>query len=113
MNFIKTVTSPSAWENSGFEITGGVRAGGGRVQKNVPYLVGDDAQHRPELFVPDMNGTIINGDQTERILNNVNNSRTVGDLYIQVYTQSNTMTGTGEELGEAVLKKLRMSGVML
>jgi len=55
----------------------------------------------------------LNGNKTERILNNVNNSRTVGDLYIQVYTQSNTMTGTGEELGEAVLKKLRMSGVML
>lgn len=77
------------------------------------YRINDDAGHRPELFVPNTTGIRLNGDQTERILNNVNNSRTVGDLYIQVYTQSNTMTGTGEELGEAVLKKLRMSGVML
>ena len=89
------------------------RAGGGDVRKNYPYKVNDDAGHRPEIFIPWENGTILNGNKTERILNNVNNSRTVGDLYIQVYTQSNTMTGTGEELGEAVLKKLRMSGVML
>lgn len=88
-------------------------ASGGYTPAGRLLQVNDDAGHRPEIFIPSVPGTILNGNKTEQILNNVNNSRTVGDLYIQVYTQSNTMTGTGEELGEAVLKKLRMSGVML
>ena len=111
------VSNPTGWQDD-FQLNAPIMSGeshakGGIEYPGRAYRINDDAGHRPEVFVPATTGIRLNGDQTERILNNVNNSRTVGDLYIQVYTQSNTMTGTGEELGEAVLKKLRMSGVML
>jgi hypothetical protein len=89
------------------------RAGGGRAYANMPYLVGDDAQRRPEIFVPDTNGTILNGDQTERVLNNINNSRTVGDVNIYLNSYGADATSIANEIGIAVQQKLRMSGAML
>jgi hypothetical protein len=89
------------------------RAGGGRAYANMPYLVGDDAQRRPEIFVPDTNGTILSGDQTERVLNNINNSRTVGDVNIYLNSYGTDATSIANEIGIAVQQKLRMSGAML
>lgn len=89
------------------------RAGGGRAFANVPYVVGDDAQRRPEIFVPDTNGTIMNGSQTERVLNNINNSRSVGDVNIYLNSYGTDATSIVNEIGIAVQQKLRMSGAML
>jgi len=44
----------------------GPRAEGGPVRKGMPYLVGEKGL--PELYVPDYNGWIYNGDQTRRLL---------------------------------------------
>ena len=89
------------------------RAGGGRGYANIPYLVGDDAQRRPEIFVPDTDGTFLNGYQTERILNNINNSRNVGDVNIYVNSYGMNVAEVADELGAAFSAKMRMSGAML
>ena len=92
---------------------GASMAMGGRAYAHRPYLVGDDAQNRPELFIPDTNGTILNGDKTERILNSVNNSNNVGDVIIYVNSYGMDVAAVAEELGEAFQKKIRMSGAMI
>lgn len=89
------------------------RAWGGRGYKGFPYLVGDDAQNRPEIFVPDSNGTFINGDSTERVLNNINNSRSVGNVTIYVTSTALSVDDLTNDLGEAMNRKLRMSGAIL
>lgn len=91
------------------------RAGGGYGYANMPYLVGDDAQNRPEIFVPNTDGRFLNGDQTERILNNIsnNNSRNIGDVNIYVQSYGMNVAEVADELGIAFQNKLRMSGAML
>ena len=89
------------------------RAHGGRGYKGFPYIVGDDAQRRPELYIPDTNGTFVNGDSTERILNNINNSRTVGNVTIYVTSTALSVDDLADELGDAVNRKLRMSGAVI
>ena len=89
------------------------RSLGGRGYKGFPYLVGDDAQNRPEIFVPDSNGTFLNGDSTERVLNNINNSRSVGNVTIYVTSTALSVDDLANDLGEAMNRKLRMSGAIL
>jgi hypothetical protein len=91
------------------------RAGGGKGYANMPYLVGDDAQNRPEIFIPNTDGRFLNGDQTERILNNIsnNNSRTFGDVNIYVNSYGTSVSEVADELGTAFLNRIRMSGATL
>lgn len=91
------------------------RAGGGYGYANMPYLVGDDAQNRPEIFVPNVDGRFLNGDQTERILNNIsnNNSRNIGDVNIYVQSYGMNVAEVADELGAAFQNKIRMSGAMI
>lgn len=53
-------------KNSGQENNYQGRASGGSVIANIPYRVGENG---PEIFVPRVNGTIINAPQTQAILN--------------------------------------------
>ena len=110
---ITTLFSPGAWSNVDMGDWTTPMAAGGRAYARRPYLVGDDAQNRPELFIPDTNGTLINGDKTERIMNSINNSRTVGDIYMTVVTYGANAAEIADELGAAFQKKIRMSGAML
>lgn len=91
------------------------RSGGGYGYTNTPYLVGDDAQNRPEIFIPNTDGRFLNGDQTERILNNIsnNNSRTFGDVNIYVNSYGTSVSEVADELGTAFLNRIRMSGATL
>lgn len=91
------------------------RASGGSGYAFHPYLVGDDAQNRPEIFIPNTDGRFLNGDQTERILNNIsnNNSRTFGDVNIYVNSYGTSVSEVADELGTAFLNRIRMSGATL
>ena len=91
------------------------RASGGSGYAFRPYLVGDDAQNRPEIFIPNTDGRFLNGDQTERILNNIsnNNSRTFGDVNIYVNSYGTSVSEVADELGTAFLNRIRMSGATL
>ena len=86
--------------------------GGPALPGNV-YRVNDDAGHRPELFVPSVPGTILNGDQSDKIMNNYNNSHTMGDLNLYVVAQGASARELADELGPLVYDKLRMSGARI
>ena len=89
-------------------------ATGGRAYARRPYLVGDDSQHRPEIFVPDTNGYIMNGSQTERIINNTSNSQNFsGGINIYVNSYGMNVAEVADELGAAFQQKIRMSGAMI
>lgn len=88
------------------------RASGGAVRAGQMYQVNDDAGHRPEIFVPAVNGYILNGNQTDRIVNN-STSSTVGDVNIYLNSFGADATSIANEIGIAVQQKLRMSGAML
>lgn len=87
-------------------------ASGGAVEAGKMYRVNDDAGHRTEWFVPNQDGYILNGNQTDRIINN-NNSRTVGDVNIYVQSYGANAAEIADELGAAMNNKLRMSGAIL
>ena len=92
------------------------RARGGYAYANRPYLVGDDAQNRPEIYIPNTDGRILNGDQTERILNNIsnNNSRNFsGGINIYVNSYGMNVAEVADELGAAFNNRIRMSGATL
>ena len=101
------------FNNTGYDFyTGGMRASGGPVMAGHVYRVNDDAGHRPEWFIPSQNGYILNGNQTDRIVNN-NNSRSVGNVNIYVQSYGMNVAEVADELGAAFQNKLRMSGAML
>ena len=92
------------------------RAVGGYAYANRPYLVGDDAQYRPEIYIPNTDGRFLNGDQTERILNNIsnNNSRNFsGGINIYVNSYGMNVAEVADELGAAFNNRIRMSGATL
>lgn len=92
------------------------RAKGGYAYANRPYLVGDDAQNRPEIYIPNTDGRFLNGDQTERILNNIsnNNSRNFsGGINIYVNSYGMNVAEVADELGAAFNNRIRMSGATL
>lgn len=102
---------PTRSSNSGTR-----RASGGYAYANQPYLVGDDAQRRPEIYIPNTDGRILNGDQTERILNNIsnNNSRNFsGGINIYVNSYGMNVAEVANELGAAFNNRIRMSGATL
>lgn len=112
--FITTATNPNAWENSGFQVIGGVRASGGAVHAGRMYRVNDDAGHRDEWFIPNTNGYILNGDQVDRIVNNYNNSSNFsGGINVYANSYGMDLATVSEELGYAIQQKLRMSGARL
>lgn len=88
------------------------RASGGPVEAGKMFRVNDDAGHRPEIFIPSVPGMILNGNQTDRIVNN-NNSRTVGDVNVYVNSYGMDLATVSDELGYALQQKLRMSGATL
>ena len=92
---------------------GGSEASGGPVKRNRLYQVNDDAGRRTEWFIPAQDGYILNGNQTDRIMNSVNNSRTVGDVNIYVQSYGMNVAEVADELGAAMNRKLRMSGAIL
>lgn len=85
---------------------------GGPVTAGYMYRVNDDAGHRPEIFIPNQDGYILNGNQTDRIINN-NNSRNVGDVNIYVNSYGMNVAEVADELGAAFSQRIRMSGAML
>lgn len=92
----------------------GSNANGGSVSAGYMYTVNDDAGHRPEIFVPSVNGYVLNGNQTDRIMNSVNNSRNFsGGIQIYVNSYGMNVAEVADELGAAFQQKIRMSGAML
>lgn len=87
------------------------RAAGGPVRAGQMYVVNDDHGRRVETFVPGMDGYILNGQDTQRIINNsTNNSRTFGDTYVYVNSYGTDAASIANEIGAEVNKKLRMAG---
>ena len=87
-------------------------ASGGPVEAGRMYRVNDDAGHRTEWYIPNQDGYILNGNQTDRIVNN-NNSRTVGNVNIYVNSYGTNVAEVADELGAAMNRKLRMSGAII
>lgn len=89
------------------------KAQGGPVSAGQLLRVNDDAGHRTEMFVPSVPGTILNGNQVDKIINNTNNSRTVGDVNIYLTTTGVNASAIADEIGSEVQRRLRMSGAYL
>lgn len=87
-------------------------ASGGAVNAGQMYRVNDDAGRRTEYFIPNQDGYILNGNQTDRIINN-NNSRSVGEVNIFVQSYGMNVAEVADELGAAMNQKLRMSGAII
>lgn len=88
-------------------------ASGGAVRAGQMYQVNDDAGRRKEYFIPAQDGYILNGNQVDRVINNTNNSRTVGDINIYVNSYGTNVAEVADELGAAFKNKMRMSGALL
>lgn len=94
--------------NSGY---GESHAAGGPVRAGQMYRVNDDHGRRIETFVPAVDGYILNGQDTQRIINNsTNNSRTYGDVNVYVNSYGTDAAAIAEEIGAEVNRKLRMAG---
>jgi hypothetical protein len=120
---ITSIFSEDAWNQnksfldgwdfgSNFGNFGAPHAGGGPVEAGRMYRVNDDAGHRSEWYIPNQDGYILNGNQTDRIVNN-NNSRSVGDVNIYVQSYGMNVAEVADELGAAMNRKLRMSGAII
>ena len=123
---VLTITSNSSWDNamtasdgskwdfgSNFANFGAPHAMGGPVSAGQLLRVNDDAGHRTEMFIPSVPGHILNGDKTDRIINNTNNSRTVGDVNIYLTATGTNASAIADQIGEEVQRRLRMSGAYL
>ena len=122
--FLKTFFSSDAWDKAftasdgsnwdfgnNFANFGAPHAKGGPAEAGHIYQVNDDAARRKELFIPYTNGYILNGNDTERIVNNnTNNSRTFGDTIINVNSYGTNAAAIADEIGAAVNQRLRMAG---
>lgn len=88
------------------------RAGGGPAYPGQIYQVNDDHGRRNELFIPSVSGYILNGSDTERVINNTstNNSQTYGDTYVYVNSYGTNAVAIADEIGLEVSQRLRMSG---
>ena len=89
------------------------RASGGAVKAGRLYRVNDDAGRRTEWFIPNQNGIILNGNQTDRITNNNNSSNFSGGINIYVNSYGTNVAEVADELGEAFYNKVRMIGAMI
>ena len=88
-------------------------ASGGPVSAGHLYRVNDDAGRRTEWFIPSQNGYILNGNQTDKIVNNNNSSNFSGGINIYVNSYGMNVAEVADELGAAFQNKIRMSGAML
>ena len=87
------------------------RALGGPAAAGQIYQVNDDAARRKEFFIPYTNGYILNGNDTERIVNNnTNNSRTYGDTNVYITSTGANAAAIADEIGAAVNQRRRMAG---
>lgn len=102
-------------ENSGLfnNLPGQSQASGGPVRAGQMYRVNDDAGRRTEMFVPAQNGYILNGNQTDRIVNNSTSQSFSGGINIYVNSYGMNVAEVADELGTAIQNKLRMSGAMI
>ena len=107
LRYYVTTSGHAPTNSSGSVIPGVFRAAGGPVMAGMPYVVGDGG--RPELFVPDTNGTIL-----PRVPTAGGGGRGGGgDIHIHVNGQ---VYGTTKDLGRVVLnglQQLKGSGVQL
>lgn len=88
-------------------------ASGGFVEAGRMYRVNDDAGRRTEWFVPAQNGYILNGNQTDRIVNNNNSRNYSGGINIYVNSYGMNVAEVADELGQAFANRMRMSGAIL
>lgn len=110
-NWLKKAESENSFiDSNGNERQYG-RASGGPVRAGQMYRVNDDHGRRTEMFVPAVNGFILNGQDTQRVINNsTNNSRTYGDVNVYVNSYGTDAATIAEEIGAEVNRKLRMAG---
>lgn len=86
-------------------------ASGGPVSAGHIYQVNDDHGRNTEMFIPAVNGYILNGNDTQRVINNTtNNSRNYGDLNVYVNSYGADAVSIADEIGVALNQKLRMAG---
>lgn len=122
--FISTFTNRGgenldSWLEQGRQYGGGGgwflnnRASGGYVSAGQIYRINDDAGRRTEMFVPSVPGTILNGNQTDKIVNNSNSQNFSGGINIYVNSYGMNVAEVADELGAAFQNKIRMSGAML
>lgn len=110
-NWLKKAESENSFiDSNGNERQYG-RASGGPVRAGQMYRVNDDHGRRVETFIPAVNGYILNGQDTQRVINNsTNNSRTYGDVNVYVNSYGTDAATIAEEIGAEVNRKLRMAG---
>ena len=122
-DLIKYIVNPTGILSGGTSFfTKGVAGGlsnlfshaqGGPASAGQLLRVNDDAGHRTEMFIPSVPGMILNGDKTDKIINNTNNSRTVGDVNIYLTATGTNASAIADQIGEEVQRRLRMSGAYL
>ena len=83
------------------------RASGGYVSAGQIYQVNDDHARRREMFIPAVSGYILNGRDTEKV---VNNTATYGDTIVYVNSYGTNAAEIAEEIGVELNRKLRLSG---
>ena len=89
------------------------RAAGGPVTAGVPYIVGERGQ---ELFIPRIDGRILNAAQTQQVLNqssSTDNSRNFGDIHIHVHSKtSDSGRADGYAAARGLVDELKSLGVV-
>ena len=96
-------------------ILSGSYANGGLAQAGRMIRVNDNAGGQIEGFIPFTDGYVLNGNQVDRMINsNNNNSRNFnGGINIYVTSTALSVDDLANDLGEAMNRKLRMSGAIL
>ena len=87
-------------------------ASGGNVKAGVPYIVGERGQ---ELFIPRIDGRILNHQQTQQVLNqsSTDNSRSFGDIHIHVHSRtSDSGRADGYAAARGLVDELKSLGVV-
>lgn len=86
------------------------RAAGGPALPGHIYQVNDDHGIRKEMFIPSVQGYILDGNQTQSIINNSTDNHSVGDVNVYVTSYGTNAAAIADEIGQEVNKRLRMSG---
>lgn len=88
-------------------------ARGGYVKAGQFIRVNDDAGHRMEGYIPFTDGYVLNGNQMDRVINNNNSRNFSGGINVYVTSNAISVDDLANELGDAMNRKLRMSGAIL
>ena len=86
------------------------RAAGGPALPGHIYQVNDDHGLRKEMFIPSVSGYILDGNQTQNVINNSTDNHSVGDVNVYVTSYGTNAAAIADEIGQEVNKRLRMSG---